>query len=318
MRKHAAILLVVALGFAALTTGCTRCPDEEIDAIYASIPEPATKHQAGDDLKGWTYAHITSEASKQTYYYYHMPSKKPDAPVFVLVHGMFLDGRTYLNFGPLAEDFELVALELPYSSPFYKGQVGDFPRLLQDFLDTMKLTRIYLGGVSLGGQIAMFYMVQDPKTEVDGLALISTDMVKNEEELDKAKKNIERLLGLTDDDDRKMLCVLSKVVNWKKKRAGESSKEVLDLFTYKKPSFYRQVMYTGLNMKAPPKLEKIKVPTLIILGDADSTIEFDDAKPLVNHIPGAELKVIKDGEHDMAFTRADEVVPLLKEKFVPR
>jgi pimeloyl-ACP methyl ester carboxylesterase len=300
---------------ALLTSSCANCEKEEVDAIFASIPDFETKN-AGSDLKGWTYEKVISEKSRETYYYYHMASKKQGAPAFVLVHGMFLDGRTFLNFGSLASDFELISLELPHDSKYYSGHSPDFPKLLQDFLDTMSLERIYLGGVSLGGQIAMFYMEQDPKTQVDGLALISTDMVKSERELRKAKRRAKGVLKLTKDDDGKMLCLLNNLAERKKKNATPEDEEVMKIFSIKHPSFYREVLYTAINMTHPPRLDKIDVPTLIIHGDEDSTIPFKSAKHLVDHIPNSELEVISGGEHAMAYTRADEVVNLIKKRFV--
>ncbi len=310
--KKAAFVFLTLPG---ISSCLTRCPEKEIDAALASIPDPETKNK-GADLKGWEYKKVTSEASGQTYYYYHMPSKKEGAPVFVLIHGMFLDGRTYLNFGDLASDFELVSLELPQASPFFNGEPADFPNLLQDFLDAMKIERMYLAGVSLGGQIAMFYMVYLHKTPVDGLVLITTDMVKDDKELATAKKSAARILKITKDDDRRMICLLSKLANRKKKTADASEQEVMKIFSVKHPSFYRQVLYTAGNMKTPPDLSTIRVPTLIVLGDADTTIPFDDAKHLVEHIPRAKLEVVAGGEHSSAYTHGPEVVSMIKKMFV--
>lgn len=312
--RKAAFLFLTLPG---ISSCITKCPEKEIDAVLASIPNPESKND-GLDLKGWTYQKVVSEVSEQPYYYYHMPSKKEGAPVFVLIHGMFLDGRTYLNFGDLSSDYELVSLELPHQSPFFKGQVDDFPNMLQDFLDAMKIERMYLGGVSLGGQIAMFYMVYPHKTPVDGLVLITTDMVKNDKELRDAKKNTARILKITKDDDRKMICLLTKLSDRKKKKADDTEKEVMKIFSVKQPSFYRQILYTAADMKAPPNLGTIKIPTLIILGDADTTIPLAGAEHLVEYIPGAEMKIVKGGEHSAAFTHADEVVRYIKDKFLKK
>lgn len=311
--KKAAFVFLALPGI----SGCiTRCPEEEIKAIAAGIPDPKTKNK-GFDLKQWEYKTVVSETTKETYYYYHLPSKKEGAPVFVLVHGLFLDGRTFLNLDELSSDFELIAPELPQESSFFNGQVEDFPKLIQDFLDALKIERMYLGGVSLGGQIAMFYMVHPHKTAVDGLALITTDMVKNEKELKRAKKNARRLLKITDDDDKKMLCLLNKLSTRKREKADAEEKEVMKIFAIKQPSFYRQVLYTAENMQAPPDLASISAPTLVILGDADDTIPFEGARHLPEHIPGAELKVIKDGGHSSTYLRGPEVSACIKKKFAP-
>jgi non-heme chloroperoxidase len=55
-------------------------------------------------------------------------------------------------------------------------------------------------------------------------------------------------------------------------------------------------------------LEKIDVPTLVIHGDADRIVPFASAgQRTAKLVKGAELVVIKDGPHNIAWTHADEV-----------
>jgi len=53
---------------------------------------------------------------------------------------------------------------------------------------------------------------------------------------------------------------------------------------------------------------KIDVPTLVIHGDADRIVPFAAAgQRTAQLVPGAELTVIKDGPHNVAWTHAEEV-----------
>jgi non-heme chloroperoxidase len=53
---------------------------------------------------------------------------------------------------------------------------------------------------------------------------------------------------------------------------------------------------------------KIDVPTLVIHGDSDRIVPFSSAgQRTAKLVPGAELIVIKDGPHNVAWTHADEV-----------
>jgi len=55
-------------------------------------------------------------------------------------------------------------------------------------------------------------------------------------------------------------------------------------------------------------LEKINVPTLVLHGDADRIVPFPAAgQRTAKLIKGAELVVIKDGPHNIAWTHADEL-----------
>ena len=59
-------------------------------------------------------------------------------------------------------------------------------------------------------------------------------------------------------------------------------------------------------------LEKINVPTLVLHGDADRIVPFAAAgQRTAKLVKGAELVVIKDGPHNIAWTHADEVNPAL-------
>jgi non-heme chloroperoxidase len=55
-------------------------------------------------------------------------------------------------------------------------------------------------------------------------------------------------------------------------------------------------------------LEKINVPTLVVHGDADRIVPFPAAgQRTAKLVKGAELAVIKDGPHNIAWTHADEL-----------
>jgi non-heme chloroperoxidase len=59
---------------------------------------------------------------------------------------------------------------------------------------------------------------------------------------------------------------------------------------------------------------KIDVPTLVIHGEADRIVPFAAAgQRTAKLIPGAELVVIKDGPHNVAWTHADEVNSALRQ-----
>ena len=55
-------------------------------------------------------------------------------------------------------------------------------------------------------------------------------------------------------------------------------------------------------------LATIKVPTLIIHGDADATIPFEaSGERMSKFVPGAELHVVEGGPHGCIWTHATEV-----------
>lgn len=305
----------IALSVAA-TTACMRCPESEQQKLIASVPSPETKND-GVDLKGWTYQKVVSEKSNETHYYYHFPSDKPDAPTFVLLHGLIFDGKNFLEFKPLAKHFNLIAYDLPNESSFYRGHTDDFADLLSDFFEAMKLKHIYLGGVSLGGQVSMIFASKKRAVTLDGLALISTDMAKDERELKKSRRLAKTTERITDREAGKTLCIVTKLVNKKKEEAGDKLAS-LDNFVLRQVDFYNQVLDTSIDMTTPIALSSIEAPTVIIHGDADTVVSIDDAKGLVDVIPDATFHVIEGGEHAIAYSHAADIVKYIEARFVKR
>lgn len=60
-----------------------------------------------------------------------------------------------------------------------------------------------------------------------------------------------------------------------------------------------------------PHLRNITIPVLLLWGDTDPISPVAAGKYLQEHLPYAELHVIKDGKHDFAMTHAASVAPLI-------
>ena len=55
-------------------------------------------------------------------------------------------------------------------------------------------------------------------------------------------------------------------------------------------------------------LTKIKIPTLIIHGDKDSTVPYKDSKKYVKHLVKGKLITIKNGQHGFHEKRESKIV----------
>jgi pimeloyl-ACP methyl ester carboxylesterase len=60
-----------------------------------------------------------------------------------------------------------------------------------------------------------------------------------------------------------------------------------------------------------PELHKVRMPTLLLWGDADPISPVSVGKQLASLLPRAELHVIPGGDHDLANSRANDIVPLI-------
>ena len=311
--RIARVVPLSLLGIAAVA--CTRCPQDTYGDLKARIPSPETKND-GLDLKGWIYSSIQSTTSDEKHYYYHYPSDDPAKPALVLLHGLLFDGKNFLEFRPLANHFNLYAFDLPNRSSFYRGNNDDFAELLEDFLQSLKLKDIYLGGVSLGGQIAMIYASKPRAVPLDGLVLISTDTAKNERDLKQARRLAKTTARVTDREEDKTLCLVTRLVE-KKKKDAKGTLSSLDNFVLRSVQFYNQVLDTSIEQQTPVALKNIRVPTLIVHGDRDSVIDIKDAKQLTQYLPDAAFVSLKGGEHTVAYTHATEITARIVERFFP-
>lgn len=60
-----------------------------------------------------------------------------------------------------------------------------------------------------------------------------------------------------------------------------------------------------------PQLHKIRIPTLLLWGDADPISPASVGQHLVSLLPHAELHVFPGGDHDLANTLACDITPLI-------
>lgn len=59
------------------------------------------------------------------------------------------------------------------------------------------------------------------------------------------------------------------------------------------------------------ELSEIAIPALLLWGDADPISPVDVGRRIASLLPRAHLHVIAGGDHDLAATHADEIVPLI-------
>ena len=65
-------------------------------------------------------------------------------------------------------------------------------------------------------------------------------------------------------------------------------------------------LQAAVNFDAAPLVTSIRVPTLVITGDADRIVPPENSRNLAAAIPGAELHVIEGGSHTFFIERPDE------------
>jgi pimeloyl-ACP methyl ester carboxylesterase len=70
---------------------------------------------------------------------------------------------------------------------------------------------------------------------------------------------------------------------------------------------------TEANEDLSPRLPLIKVPCLLLWGDADAISPPAVGRKLCELLPDARLHIVRGGDHDLAQTHADQIAPLIAE-----
>jgi pimeloyl-ACP methyl ester carboxylesterase len=287
---------VAALGVAAVLAACS-CPDEQ-----------ALAHSADIDWNGWTEKSVTSKATGESYSYLHLPSSRPDAPVMVLVPGLLLDARTYLNAAPLSGEFELVAWDTPEDSSLYGGRHEDMALALKDFLDAMGIRRMVLAGTSLGGIIALEFMKHRGDIEVDALVLIDSQVLDATEKDRRWRIRSSSLMLRC--SDRFLGCLIKRMVLDAKEKnvVDDPQHDVFNVFEMRPVSYYRHVSRSLLAYDGDSGARLVTCPTLVLHGSEDALIDVEKTRYTLEFIPQAHLEIVEGAGHDGIFSHADEFV----------
>jgi pimeloyl-ACP methyl ester carboxylesterase len=267
---------------------------------------------AGWSRSGWVLKEILSPVTKIRHRYYINDSTKKDAPVFLFLHGLFLDGRNFLNLEGLNDTWTLIAYDFPERSDHYNGNMGDFNLILNDFLNCLKIGKIYLCGVSFGGGVSIKYTSLHT-SRVQALVLASTFMM-NATSSD-FTKGIEMSRFILSYPDGKLYWLLDKL--FKKVFNGKNNPMhgVLEIIYLKQMDWYRQAIKSIPTIDGPEDSKNIQCPVLVLHGKNDRTIPLSKAKTISHYIPQAELKVVEQGTHAMMYLQGEMISQIIKDYF---
>ncbi len=244
-------------------------------------------------------------------------------PAIVFVHGLGGCWQNWLeNMPRMAElGYRAIALDLPGfgSSPMPPWQVSipDYGKLLGDFREALELGTCTLVGNSMGGFIAAEVAVGEPEW-IDRLVLVSSagishatmrrgPVVAGARVSVLANPLLRRLdiAAMTRPGLRKL--TMGGVMRHPERMPREMLVEFLAP-ALGAPGFVPAVAaLTGYDLL--DRLERIRVPTLVVWGRDDLIVPAADAAGFMERIPGAQLVVFDDcghvpmAEHPTRFNR---------------
>jgi 3-oxoadipate enol-lactonase len=226
-----------------------------------------------------------------------------DAVPLVLVHGIGVDGRMFVNQTPLAARRALILPNLS-SASIQDGTMDGYARCVLGAIKSLGRP-VFLGGVSMGGMVSMAAALIDPAL-IRGILLVSTSANGSG-----ARKFFHVAEGVFRRMPRPAARAAAPVLKFYVNRMRDLSQAEREFHTAVLLSFSVDHMKSAgrasISFDARDRINRITVPTTVIHGTKDAMFPLPEAEFLASRIPGAQLTPIARGTHFIIMHRAEEV-----------
>jgi pimeloyl-ACP methyl ester carboxylesterase len=229
----------------------------------------------------------------------------------VFLHGFPLDRRMWAaQAAELSDHYRVIAPDLRgfgqsrRSDPFTIESLADDTHL---FLEQLAANPCVLVGLSMGGYVALAYASKYPD-DLRGLILVDT---KAEADTPQAREGRAKMIDLARASGAGAVAeqMLPKMLSGgTQKTRPEVVKTLRSMMTDCSP---QTIEYALAAMRDRPdrsgELAGIKVPTLVIVGDADAITPPDVAERMHKAIPGSTLEVVRGAGHMSPMEQPEQV-----------
>ena len=218
--------------------------------------------------------------------------------VVILIHGLGADSRHWAaNIDALSQNFRVMALDqIGYGQsdkPLMRYSVENFTDYLHGFLQALKIPKASLVGNSLGGWVALDFAIRHPQM-VEKLVLVDAAGLRPTAALKWPEGGRKTLSPL---NTHWFFDFMEANKEWAAMDLGPNSFErhVQNGDSYTVASSVAE-MITGRDFE-DKKLDKVKVPTLIIWGRDDGLIPLAMGEQFHKRIAGSQMMVIEGTGH---------------------
>lgn len=207
----------------------------------------------------------------------------------------------------LSQRFDLIVPEHPgfggSDTPDWLDNIGDLAYFYLDLIDALKLQRVNLAGVSLGGWVASELAVRDDSA-LKTLTLICAAgiHVKGEPKGDIFMWSREEFTRNIFHDQRFAQAMLANAPT-----DDEFFVEMKNRLATAKLGWQPRLYNPDLHKW----LHRITVPTLIVWGDDDKVIPPAYGPAFQKLIPGSRLEIMKNAGHTLQIEKADELAEMI-------
>jgi 3-oxoadipate enol-lactonase len=185
--------------------------------------------------------------------------------------------------------------------------LDDLGRDVVELLDRLGIERAHIGGLSLGGMVAMWLAIQAPE-RVDRLALLCTSA-----NLGPPSRWTERAAAVRAGEIEQV--AEAALGRWFTPAFAAREPEQIERFhgmiTSSDPEGYAGCCEAIGAMDLLPDLHRVESPTLVIAGADDPSTPPEHAAAIASRIADARVEVVADAAHLASWEQADVVNALL-------
>ncbi len=202
----------------------------------------------------------------------------------------------------LSSKIKVIAINLP---GHLEAECSDLPSMasyvvfIDELISELNLETVILAGHSMGGAVVMSYYLQNPE-KIHGLILIGTG----------ARLRVLPMILNTIKTNYPEYIKFSRNFAFHKSSIKECEEIISEIEKYMgeiSPKIAHQDFTICNEFDIIEQLPKIKVPTLIIVGDADQLTPVKYSTYMHKAIENSEIYVIKDAGHMVMLEKSQEV-----------
>ncbi len=232
----------------------------------------------------------------------YVDSGPKDAQAILFIHGFPLNKTMWnMQLNALKSNYRTIAYDVRGHGDSAIGSedfsIELFVKDLIDFLDALKIEKIMLCGLSMGGYIALNAVLNHP-SRFDGLILCDTNCAADSPEtVEKRMNTIENIKNegiekYANESVKNLFAPSSFQTKTSEiKEAGDMIMGTSQL------AIFRTLHALASRKETCSRLSEIKTPTLILVGKEDKITPPETAKVIHEGIDGAKLFILDDAGH---------------------
>jgi 3-oxoadipate enol-lactonase len=249
------------------------------------------------------------------------PPDHPDAPTIVFGHGLLFSGWMFhAQIAVLRERYRCIALDWRGQGDTPPAATGgyDMDTLTSDVvavIEALQLGPVHYVGLSMGGFVGLRLGARHGDL-LRSLTLLDTSADPEEPAAarqDRLLAVVYRLIGIKPVAGKVLPLMFGPTF-----RDDPATKPVVDEFIQRlsrldRGGMRKAVLAVANREPVYAEIDRIAVPTLVIVGADDTPTPPDKARRIAERVPGARLEIVADSGHSSTVEQPEAVTALLSD-----